>query len=72
LNPPERLRRYRYLNLTRDGHVVTCTLSNPPNHTLTAAGVREILQVLDDVEADTSVRAYRGGAGKTPYEWQGE
>jgi hypothetical protein len=34
--------------------------------------VREILQVLDDVEADTSVRAYRGGAGKTPYEWQGE
>jgi enoyl-CoA hydratase len=47
---------YRYLNLTRDGHVVTCTLSNPPNHTLTAAGVREILEVLDDVEADTSVR----------------
>jgi enoyl-CoA hydratase len=48
---------YHYLDVTRDGHVVTCTLANPPNHTLTAGGVREIFQVLDDVEADTSVRA---------------
>ena len=48
---------YRYLDVTRDVHIVTCTLSNPPHHTLTAGGVREIFRVLDDVEADTSVRA---------------
>jgi enoyl-CoA hydratase len=48
---------YRYLDVTRDGHVVTCTLSNPPSHTLTAGGVLELFDVLNDVEADASVRA---------------
>lgn len=48
---------YRFLEVAREGHIVICTLSNPPNHTLTAGGVREIFQVLDDVESDTSVRA---------------
>jgi len=48
---------YRYLDVTRDGHVVTCTLSNPPHHTLTAGSVLELFEVLNDVEADTSVRA---------------
>ena len=48
---------YRYLDIARDGHVVTCTLSNPPHHTLTAGGVRELFEVLDDVETDASVRA---------------
>ena len=48
---------YRYLEVTRDVHVVTCTLSNPPHHTLTAGGVFELFDVLNDVEADTSVRA---------------
>ena len=48
---------YRYVEVTRDRHVVTCTLSNPPHHTLTAGGVRELFDVLDDVEADASVRA---------------
>jgi enoyl-CoA hydratase len=48
---------HRYLDVARDGHVVTCTLSNPPHHTLTAGGVLELFQVLNDVEADASVRA---------------
>ena len=48
---------HRYLDVARDGHVVTCTLSNPPHHTLTAGGVLELLEVLNDVEADASVRA---------------
>jgi enoyl-CoA hydratase len=54
---------YRYLDVTRDGHVGTCTLSNPPHHTLTAGGVGELFEVLDDVQADASVRAlvFTGG-----------
>jgi enoyl-CoA hydratase len=48
---------HRYLDVARDGHVVTCTFSNPPHHTLTAGGVLELFQVLNDVEADASVRA---------------
>jgi enoyl-CoA hydratase len=48
--------KHRYLDATREGHVVTCTLSNPPHQTLTAG----------------AMRAYLGGAGKTPYECQGE
>jgi enoyl-CoA hydratase len=47
---------YRYLNVSRNGQIVTCTLSNPPTQTLTAGGVREILHLLDDIEADRSVR----------------
>ncbi|MDJ0868612.1 MAG: enoyl-CoA hydratase/isomerase family protein [Myxococcota bacterium] len=47
---------YRHLELTRDGHVATCSISNPPTHTLTAQGVLELGQLLDEVEADTSVR----------------
>jgi enoyl-CoA hydratase len=59
---------YRYLDVARDGHVVTCTLSNPPHHTLTAGGVRETFQLLDDVEADTSVRALVfTGAGESVF-----
>jgi enoyl-CoA hydratase len=54
---------YRYVDVTRDGHVVTCILSNPPYHTLTAGGVLELFEVLNDVEADESVRAlvFTGG-----------
>jgi enoyl-CoA hydratase/carnithine racemase len=36
--------------------VVTCTLSNPPTHTLTATGVLELAQMMDELEADPSVR----------------
>jgi enoyl-CoA hydratase/carnithine racemase len=36
--------------------VLTCTLSNPPRQTLTGKGVRELLQLVDDVNADASIR----------------
>ena len=47
---------YHYLNVYRNGHIVTCTLSNPPTQTLTAGGVSEIHRLLDDIESDISVR----------------
>ncbi len=45
-----------YLALTRSGHVATCVLSNPPSHTLTAAGVAELATLLDTLEQDRSLR----------------
>lgn len=48
---------HRYLDVARDDHVVTCTFSNPPRHTLTAGGVLELFQVLNEIESDASVRA---------------
>jgi enoyl-CoA hydratase/carnithine racemase len=63
---------YEHLEIEREGHVVTCSLSNPPRHTLNAAGVGELAQMLDEVEADRSVRVLvLTGAGET-YEWQGK
>jgi enoyl-CoA hydratase len=46
----------KHLEIQRDEGVVTCTLSNPPTHTLTATGVLELLQMMDEMEADPSVR----------------
>lgn len=47
---------YEHLKVEREGHVVTCSLSNPPHHTLNATGVGELAQMLDEVEDDRSVR----------------
>jgi enoyl-CoA hydratase len=47
----------RHLSLTRTGHVATCVISNPPTHTLTAAGVAELDQLLGELEGDRSLRA---------------
>jgi enoyl-CoA hydratase len=47
---------YTHLEIERSGDVVTCALSNPPRHTLNAAGVGELAQMLDEVESDPSVR----------------
>jgi enoyl-CoA hydratase len=47
---------YTHLELERSGHVLTCALSNPPRHTLNAAGVGELARMLDEVESDPSVR----------------
>jgi enoyl-CoA hydratase len=41
----------------REGGVVTLVHANPPRHTLTAAGVRELHQHLDALEGDASLRA---------------
>ena len=47
---------FKHLELERDGAVTTCTISNPPTHTLTAQGVVELHQMLDEIEADPTVR----------------
>lgn len=43
--------------------VLTCTISNPPSHTLTAHGVAELHALLDEVENDATVRVlvFTGG-----------
>jgi len=41
----------------REGGVVTLAHANPPRHTLTAAGVRELQAALDGLERDTALRA---------------
>jgi len=43
-------------SLERSGGVVTCAHANPPRHTLTAAGVRELSDRLDALERDPSLR----------------
>ena len=40
----------------REGGVVTLVHTNPPRHTLTAAGVRELAQHLDALEQDATLR----------------
>ena len=45
-------RSYEFLCLDQQGGVLTCALSNPPKHTLTTKGVRELLQLVDDVNED--------------------
>jgi enoyl-CoA hydratase len=44
-------------SLAREGGVVTLAHANPPRHTLTAAGVRELGEELDRLEGDPSLRA---------------
>lgn len=53
---PASERSYELFSLAQEGGVLTCTLSNPPRHTLTSKGVRELLQLVEDVNADASVR----------------
>ena len=50
----------------REGGVVTLRHENPPSHTLTAAGVRELHQQLDALEQDAALRVLMltgGGEG---------
>ncbi len=46
----------RHLDVERDGGIVRCTLSNPPTHTLTAAGVQELRRLVTELSADETVR----------------
>jgi enoyl-CoA hydratase/carnithine racemase len=43
-------------SVQREGGVVTLVHANPPRHTLTAAGVRELSQQLDALEQDAALR----------------
>ena len=47
---------FRYLSIDRQGPIAICTLNNPPSHTLTAAGVSELLAFVGEVEADSGLR----------------
>jgi len=47
---------YRFLTVERDEGVVTCTLSNPPRHTLVAPEVAELSSLVAALEADPDVR----------------
>ena len=49
-------RSWKHLGLERSGGVVTCTLANPPTHTLTASGVTELGELVENLEGDASVR----------------
>jgi enoyl-CoA hydratase/carnithine racemase len=48
---------YKYLTISKENHVATCVMSNPPTHTMVAAEVSEIHQFLDDIDGDKNIRA---------------
>ena len=54
--------KFKHLRVVDEGQIVTCYLSNPPTHTLTAEGVIEIHKFLDIMEAkkDLRVLAFTG------------
>ena len=54
--------KFKHLRIVDEGQIVTCYLSNPPTHTLTAEGVIEIHKFLDIIEAkkDLRVLAFTG------------
>lgn len=47
---------YQYLEIEQRGHVMTCTMSNPPTHTMVADEAFELYQLLEQVEAESNVR----------------
>ena len=48
--------KFKHLRIVDEGQIVTCYLSNPPTHTLTAEGVIEIHKFLDIMEAKKELR----------------
>jgi enoyl-CoA hydratase/carnithine racemase len=52
----ESMSAFRFLNVTERGGVVTCTMSNPPTHTLVAGEVTELDQLIDSLEKRDDVR----------------
>lgn len=48
--------QYRYLNLKIENHVAYCTMNNPPKQTMVATEVRELLSLIEELEADENVR----------------
>lgn len=56
---------YKYLTVERDGGVVTCTMANPPGHTLVADEVTELRDLVSALEAAPDIRvAVFTGAGE--------
>src|SRR5262245_51817355 len=54
--PQQNLSSFQYLNVQDANGVVTCTLSNPPRHTLVAREVAELDLLMDVLEARDDVR----------------
>jgi enoyl-CoA hydratase/carnithine racemase len=54
---------FRFLTVTEQGGVVTCTMANPPTHTLVASEVTELDQLIDSLERRDDVRVvvFTGG-----------
>jgi enoyl-CoA hydratase len=48
---------YHHLEIRAQANVTTCSIANPPHHTLTAEGVLELHSLLDSIEGDDTVRA---------------
>ena len=49
---------YRHINVSRDGHVLTCRMSNPPLQTLNSRMLAELHDLLTEVENDPTVRVF--------------
>lgn len=47
---------YQHLILEREGHILTCRLSNPPNQTLNVQMLYELHDLLDQIEKDEDLR----------------
>ncbi|MYD42478.1 MAG: enoyl-CoA hydratase/isomerase family protein [Gammaproteobacteria bacterium] len=46
----------QFVDVDKDGFVATITLTNPPRHTINAAGSQELFEALDALAAESSVR----------------
>lgn len=53
-----------YVDMTRDGYIATLTLTNPPRHTINAAGAEALLVALESIDSQSDVRVVvvTGGA----------
>lgn len=49
---------YRHLVVSRDGHVITCRMSNPPLQTLNSRMLAELHDLLTQIESDLDVRVF--------------
>ena len=45
-----------YVDITQDGYVATLTLTNPPRHTINAAGAEALLVALETLDSQSDVR----------------
>ena len=58
---------YHHLKVERLDGVVTCSMSNPPKHTLNRATLAELLRLVDELAADPSQRVFILTGGEEGY-----
>ncbi|MEP3050855.1 MAG: enoyl-CoA hydratase/isomerase family protein [Erythrobacter sp.] len=49
---------YRHLKLEKDGHILTCRMSNPPDQTLTLRMIGELHHLMNEIAHDKSIRVF--------------